>query len=202
MNPDVPDFRSLWQQQKVALPDMKTLLLKLESFRKAQLRRLVLTNILFLLTAAFVLFIWYYYQPQLVSTKLGIVLVVLAMAIFIFPGNKTFSVLNKLEEAQTNQEYLRHLVQLKKKQKQLHTTLLSLYFLLLSLGIGLYMYEYTLKMETVWAVLAYAMTGTWILLNCFYIRPKTIQKQQMKLQELIRKFESVESQLESAEAHS
>ena len=57
------------------------------------------------------------------------------------------------------------------------------------------MYEYTLLMSTVWAVFAYGLTGLWILLNWFFIRPKQMKKQQQKINDIIDKFKNIQSQL-------
>ena len=57
------------------------------------------------------------------------------------------------------------------------------------------MYEYASRMEVLGAVLSYSITLAWIAFNWFYIRPKTIKKQESKLDELISKFESINKQL-------
>jgi hypothetical protein len=44
-------------------------------------------------------------------------------------------------------------------------------------------------------MLAYVVTFAWIAFNWFYLRPKTIKKQQGKLNELINKFEEINNQL-------
>ena len=57
------------------------------------------------------------------------------------------------------------------------------------------MYEYALEMPTSTAIFAYAATLAWIGFNWFYIRPKTIKKQNVKLDELIDKFKNLEFQI-------
>ena len=77
------DFKNLWKQQTVSTPNIEELLSKLDHFKKISLRKLILTNVLLIATIAFIIFIGYYYQPEFVSTKLGIVLNILAMMIFL-----------------------------------------------------------------------------------------------------------------------
>lgn len=189
------DFTAIWQQQKVVEPNIDELQDKLNRFKKNNLKKLIFSNILLITTIVFVIFIWYKYQPQYLTTKIGIVLVILAMAIFLLVYNKQFSSFNKIDDTQTISNYLKSLTELKTKQKYIQTTMLSMYFIMLSLGIGLYMYEYTLMMTIFWAIFAYGITLTWIGFNWFYIRPKTIKRQQAKLDELISKFEAVNNQL-------
>jgi len=189
------DFTAIWQQQKVVELNIDELQDKLNRFKKNNLKKLIFSNILLITTIVFVIFIWYKYQPQYLTTKIGIVLVILAMAIFLLVYNKQFSSFNKIDDTQTISNYLKSLTELKTKQKYIQTTMLNMYFIMLSLGIGLYMYEYTLMMTIFWAFFAYGITLTWIGFNWFYIRPKTIKRQQAKLDELISKFEAVNNQL-------
>ncbi|MDQ6471477.1 hypothetical protein RB619_12555 [Flavobacterium sp. LHD-80] len=191
------DFKDLWKKQTVSQPDMQDLLSRVSKFKKASLRSLWMTNILLFATSAFIIFIWIYYQPQLISTKIGIVLTILAMVIYLFVSNKLFSNYKDIDATQTNQEYLQKLILIQKKQQFLQTTMMSLYFLLLTTGICLYMYEYTSRMTVLGASLTYGITLLWILFNWFYIRPKQIKKQQDKINALIEKFEEVNNQLES-----
>ncbi|SFN57156.1 hypothetical protein SAMN05421594_3301 [Chryseobacterium oleae] len=193
------DFKNLWQQQTAEKPSIEELLGRLKKFKNENLRRLLVTNILLILTSLLIGFIWYYYQPQFLSTKIGIVLVILAMVIFLFAYNKLFSSIYTLDSTQTNAEYLQSLYSLKSKQKFMQTTMLNLYFIMLFAGISLYLYEYASRMEIMYAVLTYGITFLWIAFNWFYLRPKAIRKQQGKLNGLILKFEEINQQLKEQE---
>jgi hypothetical protein len=189
------DFKNIWKQQTSNRPNMEELLGKLKKFRNQNLRRLIFANIGLITTSLLILFIWYRYQPQMITTKIGIVLVVLGMAIFLFAYNKMFMVFYKIDQTQSNNEYLQSLYTVKSKQKLMQTTILNLYFIMLFLGICLYMYEYTSRMTLSSGILAYAVTLAWIAFNWLYLRPRTIKKQQEKLDELINKFEEINHQL-------
>ncbi|MEN2415819.1 hypothetical protein [Flavobacterium mesophilum] len=191
------DFKDLWKKQSVNQPDMEDLLQRVGQFKKASLRSLWKTNIMLLATSAFIIFIWIYYQPQFISTKIGIVLVVLGMVIYLFASNKLFGNYKDIDATQDNHEYLQKLVSIQKKQQFLQTNMMSLYFLMLTAGICLYMYEYASRMTILGASLTYGITLLWILFNWFYVRPKQIKKQQSKINSLIEKFEEVNHQLES-----
>ncbi|MBE4947260.1 hypothetical protein [Chryseobacterium culicis] len=192
------DFKNIWKQQTSNRPNMEELLGKLKKFRNQNLRRLIFANIGLITTSLLILFIWYRYQPQMITTKIGIVLVVLGMAIFLFAYNKMFMVFYKIDQTQSNNEYLQSLYTVKSKQKLMQTTILNLYFIMLFLGICLYMYEYTSRMTLNSGILAYAVTLAWIAFNWLYLRPRTIKKQQEKLDELINKFEEINHQLKES----
>lgn len=193
------DLSSIWKQQKVGQPNIEELTYKLNQFKKSGLQKLIITNVILVITIGLIIFIWNQYQPQFITSKIGIVLTILSMVIFVFFNNKLFSVFNKIDYTKSNNEYLMDLILLKTKQKYIQTKILGFYFIVLSLGICLYMYEYTSRMTTLGSIFAYSVTLIWIGLNWFYFRPKTIKKQHIKLDELIGEFENMEKQLDSKE---
>jgi len=189
------NFKNIWKQQTSNKPNLEELLGKLKKFRNQNLRKLIVANIGLIVTSLLIIYIWYRFQPQMITTKIGIVLVILAMVMFLFAYNRMFMVFYKIDQTQSNNEYLQSLYVVKSKQKLMHTTILNLYFIMLSLGICFYMYEYTSRMTLGSGILAYAVTLAWIAFNWFYLRPRTIKKQQGKLDELINKFEEINNQL-------
>ncbi len=189
------DFKDLWKKQSVSQPDMQDLLARVNKFKRAGLRSLWIANILLFATTAFIVFVWIYYQPQFISTKIGIIVTILAMMIYLFVYNKLLSNYKNIETTQTNQEYLQNLILIKKKQQFLQTTMMRFYFATLTFGICLYMYEYASRMTFLGASLAYGLTLLWMAVNWFFILPKQIKKQQFKINSLIEKFEEVNKQL-------
>jgi len=190
------DFKNIWQQQNGDQPDLKALRSKIISFKKSNLRKLLLCNILLVVASIFIVFIWYYYQPQFITTKIGIVITILAMIIFILSYNDLYSYYKKIDSSQSSNDYLENLILIKTKQKTLQTKTITVYFILLSLGICLYLYEYTRMMSLFWGIFAYTITLAWIALNWFFIKPKTVKKQNIKIDSLIEKVTLMKEQLE------
>ncbi|WP_241330363.1 hypothetical protein [Chryseobacterium arthrosphaerae] len=189
------DFKNIWKQQTSNKPDMEELLGRLKKFKNENLRRLVVTNLLLITTCTGIAFVWYRYQPELATTKIGIILVIAAMVIFLLAYNKLFMVFYKIDNTQSNSEYLQSLYVVKNKQKFMQTTMLNIYFIMLFTGLILYMYEYTSKMSFSSSAIAYIAIVAWVGFNWFYLRPRTIKKQQAKLDGLIAKFEEINNQL-------
>jgi small-conductance mechanosensitive channel len=189
------NFKDLWQQQPIIDPDMKDLMNRLHKFKQSNIRRLIKTNILLIATSLFIAFVWYYYQPDFITTKMGIVIIILAMAVFLFVYNKMFSLFNKIDDTIDNTHYLQSLILIKGRQRFLQHTMMNVYFAMLMAGICLYMYEYTSRMTMAAGIITYAVTLTWIIFNWFYLRPKTIKKQQAKLDDLISKFEGINREI-------
>lgn len=191
------DFKDLWKKQAVSQPNIEELRSRLKHFKKTSLRILIITNILLILTCLLIAFVWYYFQPQYITTKIGIILTILAMVIYLFVYNKLILFYQNIDNTQSNNEYLQKLVTIKTKQHFLQSSILSLYFILLGSGICLYMYEYALKMTLFWGIFVYVAMLTWICFTWFYLRPKEIKKQQHKINSLIAKFEAINDQLKS-----
>jgi len=193
------DFKDLWKQQAVNPPNIEELLSKLKHFKRVSLRKLIITNMLLVATSAFIVFIWYKYQPEFISTKIGIVLVIFAMMVYLFVYNKLGAFYKTIDGAQSNTEYLQKLISIKAKLHFLQSTMLSLYFILLGSGLCLYMFEYTNRMALFWGIITYAIMLGWVGFTWFYLRPKEIKKEQNRVNGLIAKFEDVIKQLNANE---
>ncbi|MCB0507408.1 MAG: hypothetical protein R2739_00105 [Chitinophagales bacterium] len=189
------NFNELWSKQESTPPDIKELSKKIHSFKRKNILRIILTNVVLAGTIAFIIFVWMHYQPQLLTTKIGIILTVLAMVIYIIVTNNTISLFKKTTTVASNQEYLQNLLAIKQKQQFINTTIMKIYFILLSIGIGLYMIEYASRMSFWGAIVTYAITFAWILFNWIYTRPRKIKKQEQKMNEIISKLEEIQSQL-------
>ena len=190
------DFKDLWKKQSITQPDINELMDKLKHFKKTSLRRLILTNVMLIATCVLILLIWFYYQPQWVSTKIGIVLNVAIMAIYLFVYNKLFDAYKAIDNTDSNAAYLQKLIAIKTKQKFLQSKMLSIYFLVLGFGLCLYMYEYTAMMALFWGIFAYTITFFWGAFVWFYLRPRQIVKENLKIDNLIDKFQRINNQLE------
>lgn len=191
------NFNDLWKKQTVNQPNIEDLKKRLVQFKKASLRSLWTINILLFATSAFIVFIWIYFQPQFVSTKIGIVLTIFAMVMYVVLYNRLLNYYKNIDADQSNHEYLQKLISIKRKQQFMQTKGITWYFLLLMTGICLYMYEYASRMKIQYAALTYIVTLLWIGFNWFYLRPKQIKKQQEKINNLISKFEEVDQQLDA-----
>ena len=191
------DFKDLWKQQSISQPTINELLAKLKHFKKTSLRRLILTNAMLIATCVLILLIWYYYQPQFLSTKIGIVLNVAIMAIYLLVYNRLFDAYKELDNTDSNAAYLQKLIAIKTKQKFLQSKMLSIYFVVLGLGTCLYMYEYASMMSFLWGFFVYAVLLFWMGFVWFYLRPRQIVKENSKIDMLIDTFQRINNQLEA-----
>lgn len=189
------DLKNLWNRQEISMPDTEDFHEKANQFKRKSLRKLIIANLTLLVTTIFLVFVWYTFQPEMITTKIGIVLIILAIVSLTTAHNKSILLLKKVDFDMNNSQYLHQLLTLKAKQSFLHKTMLTIYFILLSAGICLYMIEYCIRMTLFWAAFSYGITLLWIAINWFYFRPRTIKNREAKLNELIDKFEALRRQL-------
>jgi membrane protein YdbS with pleckstrin-like domain len=188
------DLKKLWSAQGAPAPDRADLLLRIRKIRNRGLRSILWANICLIVTSAFIVGVWIIFQPQFLSTKLGIIIVIVAMLMFLFFQNKSIRFYRDADSAQTNGEYLNALLKIKLRQRFVQHTVLSAYFALLSVGLWLYLYEYTSRMKPLWAIVAYGITTLWMAFNWFYIRPRQIRKSESKIDGVINGLQNIMKQ--------
>lgn len=191
------NFKELWDKQPASAPDTKELFEKANKYKRKNLRELVITNVLLLVTSAFIIFVWYFYKPEMVTTKTGVILCVLAMVSYLLVYNQMIPLLLKTDYFLNSSDYLHKLLKIKEKQLFLQSTMLNIYFILLITGISLYMYEYALRMSLFWGLFTYAMTFTWFAITWFIFRKNKIKKQRAAVNDLIRRFSEISDQLKA-----
>ena len=189
------DLKKIWNEQEVKVPDIEYLYSKMNKLKKERLYKLIGVNLLCIITLVFLSVIWFHFQPELISTKIGVVLVVLAMLIYLVFYNRLLPLLLKNNVEISTQEYFTQLIKIKEKEVFQQSKMLGLYFVILSVGIGLYLFEYVYKMTIIFGVLTYSMTILWIVINWVYLRPIMIKKQNNELQKLLLKFHRINDQL-------
>ena len=189
------DIKEIWNNQEVFEPNLNEFLKSINDFKRKNLKNIFIANVLLILTSIFIVFIWIYFQPKLITTKIGILTIILAMIIYMIALSKTIT-LNKENFNMDNNQYLAQLINLKTKQKFMQVIMIKIYFLLLSLGLCLYLIEYVQQMSLILSITVYSITLFWIALNWFYFRPKITKKQNVKLNDLIDKLKNINNQID------
>ncbi len=188
------NINQIWKRQEIIEPNLVEFIKSANSIKSKNLKNIILVNVLLLLTSVFIIFIWIYFQPKLITTKVGILITIIAMLIYIIALNKTITI-NKEKFNLDNNQYLQQLINLKNKQRFLQNTMLKVYFILFSVGLCLYLIEYVQLMNLILGIIVYSLTLFWLAVNWFYFRPKIIKKQNLKINELISKVEKINNQI-------
>jgi len=182
------DFASLWKKQEVPPADREQLLKGIRKLRRASLNRTLFLNISLSATAVAIVLIVVFFKPQLGLTKAGIVFILSSFLLPLTAANRMVPLYRSLKDTVSNTDYLNTLRRIKQREQLLQTRTMSWYFILLSSGIFLYMYEYARKMELLWAFTAYGSVALWIALNWWVMRPRTIKKNNRRLDALLKQL--------------
>jgi len=189
------DFKALWSNEESRVPDVKEIIEKAGQLTFKTRKTIWRQYILLSLTAIFIVFIWWYFQPKMLTTKIGIVLIIVAIISFLTAAGKLLPLLFKVDLETDSRQYLNQLIHIRHKQEFLNKTMLNCYFILLSLGVSLYMIEYVKRGTIIFQLMAYGVTFLWLAFNWFYIRPKTVKKQQKAINDVISKLDALNGQM-------
>ncbi|MDP9078216.1 MAG: hypothetical protein M3O71_12365 [Bacteroidota bacterium] len=189
------DFKELWNRGKATAPDVSEIFAKANQLNRKTRNKIWRGNIVLSLTILFMTYIWWHYQPELITTKIGLTLVILAIIFFLISTNQMFPLLAKTDEETDSHQFLEQMLRIKQKQEFINKQMLSAYFIFLSIGIFLYMIEYAGRGSLLFKILAYGITFAWMAFNWFYVRVKTAKKQQGAINEIIGRLEAVNRQL-------
>jgi len=189
------DFKELWNRGKASAPDVNEIFAKANQLNRKTRSKIWRGNIILSLTILVMIFIWWYYQPQLLTTKIGLILILVAIVIFLVTTNQLSPLLAKADEETDSRHFLEQVIRIKHKQEFLSKTMLTAYFIMLTVGISLYFIEYAGRGSLLFQVVVYGLTFAWILFNWIYIRTRTIKKQQKAINDIIERLERVNEQL-------
>jgi hypothetical protein len=190
------DIKNIWQQTSDKnLPSVKEILLQVEKLRKKMIRKNILGALTLVFTFLFISFIGCHYDFKLWTTKAGIIIALVSIVIGIIFNTRLVKLLLKQSDPTLdNNSYLHQLMTFRTNQRFIQTTGISLYFILLTVGILLYMYEFAVR-DLVFGIISYSTTLGWIAFNWFYVRKKSIAKQEKEINEQIENIEKLISNI-------
>ncbi len=192
------DFKALWQGLSTGpVPPVETVIAEAKKLLRQTKKKMLIANVTLALTAACIMVLYFKLDIKQLTTRLGILLIILSIAVYLVMHNRLLAGLFKPVPGADSRAYLDALLAASKKQQFLQRTVLSLYYVFLLAGICLYMIEYTAKMPLWGAMLSYALTLCWMGICWFIFRPRTIRKQQAGLDAVISKLENMHKQMEA-----
>jgi hypothetical protein len=191
------DIKTLWQQQASAdVPSLEEISRLAQKTQKGMMRKNLLATSLLAVSAIIIACIVLTADFKYATTKLGAVLVVIAIFGAIFINSQLLRLMMKTTDLTvTNEDYLKQLLRYQSKERFLQTKGMAVYFIALSLGLTIYMYEFYAR-DHRFGLIAYAITFAWVAVCWFYLLPRAVRKQRRKLDELIQMIQGVSKQLE------
>jgi hypothetical protein len=191
------ELKSLWQQQaENTAPSPEEISTLARKAQKRMMGKNLLSMSLLGLSVIIISSIITGAQFRYASTKLGALLIILAILGFIFLSSQLLRIMLRAADITlTNEAYLKQLLRYQRKERFIQTKGMTAYYFLLSVGLAVYMYEFYAR-DHVFGLVAYGVTFAWIAVNWFYLLPRSVRKQEKKLNDLIGMIQSISKQLQ------
>ncbi|MEO9020501.1 MAG: hypothetical protein ABI237_15710 [Ginsengibacter sp.] len=191
------DIKNVWQTSgEESLPDAGEITLRIQKTRRRMIRKNIIGGTILCFTFFYICFIGWYYHFEQWTTRAGIVIILLAILLGVTFNTRLVQLLLKHGDLTLdNAAYLHQLIHLRNTQRAIRTKGISLYFLLLTLGIVLYMMEFA-RRSLSFGIIAYTLTLAWIAFSWFYIRKKTVARQEREINEQIDNIEKLIKRME------
>jgi len=189
------DFKALWNREKTGAPDVSEIFAKANRLNRCSRRKIWICNIVLSLTIIVVTLLWWHLHPRLITTKIGLTLMIGAMVIFIITTNQLSPLLAKADLETDTNTFLSQMIRIKHKQEFINKTVTTIYFLMLAVGLGLYFIEYISRGNLIFQLCVYGITLLFLAINWFYITASSARKQRKAMNEIIAKLEEVNRQM-------
>lgn len=196
MQTDNINFQDIWNKKSADIPNIQEIKSGADKYKKKQLRFWICHILSLSVTAVMIIFIWNMIDFKMFTTTLGIILILIALAMYIYLSSQNINVIRKINPSITNQEYLASLKKLQHQQIYMQTKGISINYVLLTTGFAFYFYEFAMRMSTLGAILAYGLTFIWLAIAWFFLRPRQIKKQNTKISKVIDSLEWIEKDLD------
>jgi len=189
------DFKALWNREKTGAPDVSEIFAKANRLNRCSRRKIWICNIVLSLTIIVVTLLWWHLHPRLITTKIGLTLMIGAMVIFIITTNQLSPLLAEADLETDTNTFLVQMIRVKHKQEFINKTVTTIYFLMLAVGLGLYFIEYISRGNLIFQLCVYGITLLFLAINWFYITARSARKQRKAMNEIIAKLEEVNRQM-------
>ncbi len=189
------DFKALWNREETSAPDVRQIFARANKLNRNSRRKIMVCNILLILTIIFYAFMWWYFHPQLITTKIGWTLMIGAMVMYVISNYQLYPLLIKADMETDSHAFLLQMIRIKHKQEFIDNMIIKLYFLMLGGGLGLYYIEYLKRGTLLLQLSIYCVTLALLALNWFYMQERKTRKQHKAINDVINKLEEVNRQL-------
>jgi len=189
------DFKALWNREETSAPDVSEIFARANRLNRNSRRKIVVCNILLILTIIFYGLMWWHFHPHMITTKIGWTLMIGAMVMYVISNYQLYPLLVKADIETDSHAFLSQMIRIKHKQEVIDNLIIKAYFLLLAVGLGLYFIEYLSKGKLILQISVYTITLALLALNWFYLQERKAKKQQKAMNEIISKLEEVNAQL-------
>lgn len=190
------DFRALWNLPKATAPNINEILKRANQLTRREKVKIWLCNIVLSVAVMIDVNIWWHLKPQLITTKIGLTLMIAAMVIFVITSNRLYPLLTKADEETDTNLFLTQMIRIKHKREFMNTIVQNGYFLMLCVGLALYFIEDISHKNILFQACVYGLTFLFMGIAWFYAI-RNAKKQRKAINEIIEKLEAINQQLQN-----
>jgi len=129
-------------------------------------------------------------------TYLGIIIVSITILIYIVMLIRDYKLINSRDATINPTDYLQNLKEYQKHRAQIYGWIYYLYVFLLSIGLVLYFFEVLQNATKTFKIVAYGLSGLWLLFCTTYLRKRFVSNEQEKLGLMIDRLIRLQSQFD------
>jgi hypothetical protein len=188
------DLKSIWLTAKTdSLPASDEIVHIIKRYRNKTLQKKMMVILVGLVSVTIMIGIIFFYKPEMLTTRIGESFIILAGSILIFSNVRSIKRFYDLQEF-SNRDYIEFLK--KGRQNQIHfykkTQVFGMAFC--SIGLLFYIFEFVHK-NAILSIIAYSLLVIYLLILWLIVRRRVFTKHARKLEELIKRLESLSNQL-------
>lgn len=188
------DLKAIWHSLPLkGLANSTEMVQMIKKERKEKLKKLSLIMGAALLLIALMLILAFLSSPSLISTKIGIALMMLAGILMAATNLNSLNRFYNLKVC-SNKDYIAFLKQTKLRQLFYFKKTQPLVMFCAAVGLFLFWHELTLQYPII-EMAIYVIFSIYFLLLWFYLRPKVFKKEQSKLNRSIEHINKISEQL-------
>ncbi|TSJ39341.1 hypothetical protein FO440_16460 [Mucilaginibacter corticis] len=194
---DFDHLMSVWQEQpKKDQLSVDDVLKQVKKGMSGLSRKLFwnITSMAISLAGIFVVMVFFVFNSWV--TYLGISIILLTMILYVIMMVRDYRIINKQDITIDPASYLQDLKEYQKNRAKVYGGLYYLYVCLISGGLLLYFYEVLQSASTMFKIIAYTLTTSWLLFCTFYLKGRFVKNEQDKLNLIIDRLIRLQNQFD------
>ena len=191
---NLTDLKAIWLSAKpFDLPASAEIVEMGKNYRNKGLMKKVILIISVLVLTLLMVVVFFIYNSTMITTRLGEACIVMAGIVLIATNLRSIGRFYRFRDF-SNKEFIAFLEQTRINQARYYgkTQVIGLSFS--SVGLTLYLVE-TVRQNLVAGLIIYLVSGLFLGITWFYIRPRSYKKQKAKLEETINRLKKIAGQL-------
>jgi 4-amino-4-deoxy-L-arabinose transferase-like glycosyltransferase len=195
---NLTNLKAIWHTAKTDdLPTSAQMLQLIQKFRSQRLKKKWTVIIVASLLTLLMIFTIIYYQPEMITTRIGQLFITIGCAWLAFTNIKSIRRFYQLEDC-SNAEFLAFIEQTRQNQIYFYKKTQVIIMLLSSVGLLLYFYESASKSPR-GLIITYSLSALYLAISWLVVRPRTFRKNAEKLNAVRAHLNKISQQLKDDE---